>query len=115
MSNGYNVYTNISEFDLQDEDIQECINVLGIDEVLYQIGFDKEYKSSDNTHNFYQILECEHVTRTGKRVFGKLFISRERTDKGWLDSGLASEDAKMVARKDISYLNQIKNLSKRSR
>lgn len=107
-------FTNISEFDLQDEDVQECIEVLGLDEVLYQIGFDKEYSSPENTHGFYEVLECNHVTRSGKKVFGKLYISRERTDESWLQSGLCSEEAKMAAKKDISYVQAIREISKRS-
>ena len=33
----------ISEHDLADEDIQVCIEALGLEEVLYQIGFNKEH------------------------------------------------------------------------
>ena len=104
----------ISEYDLQDEDIQVCIEALGLEEVLYQIGFDKE-RWVNETDSFYEVMECEHRSRSGKIVKGKRYIGSERTDRAWLDSGLASEDAKMVARKDISYLNQIKEISKRSR
>lgn len=104
----------ISEYDLQDEDIQVCIEALGLEEVLYQIGFDKE-RWVNETDSFFEIMECEHRSRSGKIVKGKRYIGCERIDKAWLDSGLASEDAKMVARKDISYLNQIKEISKRSR
>lgn len=104
----------VSEHDLQDEDIQVCIEALGLEEVLYQIGFDKE-RWANETDSFYEVMECEHRSRSGKIVKGKRYIGSERTDKTWLDSGLASEDAKMVARKDISYLNQIKEISKRSR
>ena len=114
MTTGMVAFTNISEFDLQDEDVQECIEVLGLDEVLYQIGFDKEYSSPENTHGFYEVLECNHVTRSGKKVFGKLYISRERTDESWLQSGLCSEEAKMAAKKDISYVQAIREISKRS-
>ena len=114
MTKGMIAFTNISEFDLQDEDIQECIEVLGLDEVLYQIGFDKEYSSSENTHGFYEVVECNHVTRSGKKVFGKLYISRERTDVAWLQSGLCSEEAKMAAKKDISYVQCIREICKRS-
>ena len=104
----------VSEYDLQDEDIQVCIEALGLEEVLYQIGFDKE-RWVNETDSFYEVMECEHRSRSGKIVKGKRYIGSERIDNAWLDSGLASEDAKMVARKDISYLKQIKQISKRSR
>ena len=104
----------ISEHDLADEDIQVCIEALGLEEVLYQIGFDKEQWFPE-TGAFYEILECKHRTRTGKIVEGKRYSSRERMDKDWLESGLASEEAKMLARRDRSYLNEIRKISRRSR
>ena len=104
----------ISEYDLADEDIQVCIEALGLDEVLYQIGFDKEQWYPE-TGTFYEILDCKHKTRTGKVVEGKRYSSKERMDKAWLESGLASEDAKMLSRCDRSYLAEIRTLSKRSR
>ena len=101
----------ISEWDLADEDIQVCIEALGLEEVLYQIGFDKEHWFSE-TDSFYEVLECKHKTRSGKVVEGKRYSAYERTDKAWLESGLASEDAKAMARCDRSYLQEIRNLSK---
>lgn len=103
-----------SEYDLADEDIQVCIEALGLDEVLYQIGFDKEQWYPE-TETFYEILECKHKTRTGKIVEGKRYSSKERMDKAWLESGLASEEAKMLSRCDRSYLAEIRALSQRSR
>ena len=101
----------ISSHDLADEDIQVCIEALGLEEVLYQIGFDKEHWFSE-TDSFYEIMECKHKTRSGKVVEGKRFSAYERLDSDWLNSGLASEEAKMMARKDRSYLQEIRNLSK---
>lgn len=101
----------ISEHDLADEDIQVCIEALGLEEVLYQIGFDKEHWFSE-TDSFYEVLECKHKTRTGKVVTGKRYSAYERLDSDWLNSGLASEEAKMMARRDRSYLQEIRNLSK---
>ena len=101
----------ISSHDLADEDIQVCIEALGLEEVLYQIGFDKEHWFSESD-SFYEIMECKHKTRSGKVVDGKRFSGHERTDKAWLESGLASEEAKMMARKDRSYLQEIRSLSK---
>jgi len=91
-----------------------CIEALGLEEVLYQIGFDKEHWYNE-TNSFYEVLECKHKTRTGKVVNGKRYSGYERTDRAWLESGLASEDAKMMARKDRSYLSEIRNLSKQAR
>ena len=101
----------ISEHDLADEDIQVCIEALGLEEVLYQIGFDKEHWFSESD-SFYEIMECKHKTRSGKVVEGKRFSAYERLDSDWLTSGLASEEAKMMARRDRSYLQEIRNLSK---
>ena len=101
----------ISEHDLADEDIQVCIEALGLEEVLYQIGFDKEHWFNE-TDSFYEIMECKHKTRSGKVVEGIRYSAYERTDKAWLESGLASEDAKAMARCDRSYLQEIRNLSK---
>ena len=105
----------VSEHDLADEDIQVCVEALGLDEVLYQIGFDRECSSSENTHGFYEVLECKHKTRTGKVVDGKRYCGYERMDKAWLESGLASEEAKMLSRCDHSYLAEIRKISRRSR
>ena len=101
----------ISSHDLADEDIQVCIEALGLEEVLYQIGFDKEHWFNE-TDSFYEIMECKHKTRSGKVVDGKRFSGYERLDSKWLESGLASEEAKMMARRDRSYLQEIRNLSK---
>ena len=103
----------ISEHDLADEDIQVCIEALGLEEVLYQIGFDKEHWFSE-TDSFYEVLECKHKTRAGKVVTGKRYSAYERLDSDWLSSGLASEEAKMMARRDRSYLQAIREISKRS-
>ena len=104
----------ISEHDLADEDIQVCIEALGLEEVLYQIGFDKEQYFGE-TKTFYEILECKHKTRTGKVVEGKRYSGKERMDEAWLNSGIASEDAKMLARCDRSYIQLVRELSQRSR
>lgn len=103
----------ISEYDLADEDIQLCIEALGLEEVLYQIGFDKD-RWYNETDSFYEVMECKHRTRTGKIVEGKRYTGYERLDDSWLESGLASEEAKMLARKDHSYLSEIRKLSQRS-
>lgn len=103
----------ISSHDLADEDIQVCIEALGLEEVLYQIGFDKEHWCSESG-SFYEVLECKHKTRTGKVVEGKRYSGHERLDRAWLESGLASEDAKAMARCDRSYLQVIREISKRS-
>ena len=101
----------ISSHDLADEDIQVCIEALGLEEVLYQIGFDKEHWFNE-TDSFYEIMECKHKTRSGKVVTGKRYSAYERLDSNWLNSGLASEEAKMMARRDRSYLQEIRSLSK---
>ena len=104
----------ISSHDLADEDIQVCIEALGLEEVLYQIGFDKEHWFNE-TDSFYEIMECKHKTRSGKVVDGKRFSGYERTDQSWLESGIASDEAKMMSRKDRSYLQEIRTLSKTAR
>lgn len=102
----------ISEYDLADEDIQLCLEVLGLEEVLYQIGFDKDHRCNE-TNSFYEVMNCKHRTRSGKIVEGKRYCGRERMDDSWLESGLASEEAKMLARRDFSYLAEIRRISRR--
>ena len=104
----------VSYFDLQDEDVQLIIDTIGFEETLYNLGFDKDcYYPSTGT--FYEVMECKHRSLSGKIVEGKRYNSKERMDEAWLNSGIASEEAKMLARCDRSYLNEIRKISQRSR
>ncbi len=104
----------VSEYDLQDEDIQLIIETIGFEETLYNLGFDKDrwYNSTDS---FYEVMECKHRTLSGKIVEGKRYSSHERMDDEWIKNGNPSDECKMMARKDKSYLDEIRNLSKTAR
>lgn len=102
-----------SEYDLDDEDIKECISLLGLEEVLYQIGFSKECSFGEDG-SFYEVMECEHRTRSGKIVKGKRYSGRERLDFEWMEKGMPSEEARLAYRGDISYMKELRNLSRRS-
>lgn len=100
----------VSEFDLQDEDVQLIIETIGLEETLYNLGFDKE-RWFESTETFYEIMECKHRTLSGKIVEGKRYMSFERLDDDWIKNGNPSEEAKMLSRKDRSYLAEIRRLS----
>ena len=103
----------VSEFDLQDEDVQLIIETIGFEETLYNLGFDKE-RWFESTETFYEVMECKHRTLSGKIVEGKRYMSFERLDDNWIKNGNPSEEAKMLSRKDHSYLAEIRKLSQRS-
>lgn len=100
----------ISEKDLADEDIQLCIACLGLEEVLFQIGFCKETKFE--TGLFYETEHCTHRTLGGKIYTGLRYSGLERIDKDWILNGNPSEEAKELSRKDKSYINEIRKLGK---
>jgi hypothetical protein len=79
--------------------VQALVDDVGVDVVLNKVfGFDnkKPYRKGDG--NWYDILECEHVNRQGKRVKGKRYMGVERTDLTWLRGAMASEAVKIAAR-----------------
>ena len=103
----------ISEYDLTDDEVVKYINELGLDEVLYLIGFSKECSFGEDG-GFYEVMECEHRTRSGKIVKGKRYNGGERLDDEWMEKGMPSEEAKLAYRGDISYMKELRNLSRRS-
>lgn len=107
------VYVSECDLTLDDEDLKDCLDTLGLDEFLYQCwGFDKNHYIKGND-KFYEIDDVEHRSRRGKIVRGKRYVGVERLDDEWLDSPMVSQEAKDIARQDLSYLKEISNLSKR--
>jgi hypothetical protein len=100
----------ISELDLADEDIQLCIELLGLNEVLHQIGFCKEAEFGSGL--FYETEECTHRSLSGKVHTGIRYSGLERIDKDWILNGNPSEQAKDLSRKDKSYIDEIRKLGK---
>lgn len=104
----------VSEFDLDagSPAIAKVLNRLGPEYVLLNLyGFDGTMKF-ESTGTFYEIHECEHVTDTGQRKFGKRYIGKERLDDEWILNGAPTEAAKAAARQDMSYMRELAELSK---
>ena len=82
------------------------------DEVVYDDSIsDRPVDLSQQAQaTFYTKSWCEHVNRQGKRVKAIRYCGIERQDKDWLEGGNASDEAKMFAKQDLSYLKEIGNL-----
>lgn len=77
-------------------------------------GFDSK-KIAEGSDTFYVVEEKQHRTRiSGKVVTGNRYSGLERLDDEWILSGNPSEEAKVAARQDISYIQEIRNLSRTS-
>lgn len=108
------IFVSESEVDLNDENIKKVLEKLGLDYVLNNLwGFDNTIVY-ESTGTFYEVDSCKHRGRTGNIIDGVRYSGRERLDDEWIDYGNPSEDAKMAARQDITYLQEIANLSKRA-
>ena len=106
------VFVSECELAVGDPTIQAVLNKMGIEYVLFNLwGFDK-YHVYDSTGKFYEISECTHRTRSGKVVTGKRFTGRERIDDAWIEEGNPSDNAKVIARQDMSYIREISNLGR---
>lgn len=109
----FKVPVYVSEQDLNDEHVSKMVDRFGIDVVLNKLfGFDKDEFVSDEHPYFYEVIECEHRQRMHphKIVKCKRYSGIERLDKEWIKGGMASDEAKMSARNDKDYLNEIKKL-----
>lgn len=119
----------VSESDLEAEAIRLVIERVGIESVLYMIGFDnsvkvlpdalvgdgEEFEFEDNDINpddytFYQVDYVEHINRSGKRVKCNRYCGFERMDSEWLNGGNASEMAILLSKNDPSLLSELKSL-----
>lgn len=114
LENGlFKVPVYVSEADLKDEMLAKVIERVGLDVVLCELfGFDKDEVVCDTEPYFYEIVECEHRQRMHPHavVKGKRYMGYERLDDAWLKGSMASEEAKMSAKKDKGYLSEIKSL-----
>lgn len=103
---------SFSDLTLGDKDIQAVLDKCGVEYVLVNLwGFDKNFKA-DTPEKFYEVKECQHVNREGKRVTGKLYIGVERLDDEWILHGAPSERAKLVAKRDVSLLRELSSMSR---
>lgn len=119
----------ISASDIVAPHIRLIIERVGFEKFLYMIGFDntiditidgytgdEEYKYNpheDNqttVGNFYQTDFVTHRNRSGDIVTCDRYVGWERTDKEWINSGNASEMAKLLAKNDPSLLQELKSL-----
>lgn len=114
LENGlFRVPVYVSEADLQDVEIAKIVDKFGLDLVLCELfGFDKDEVISETEPYFYEIEEFEHRQRLypHKIVKGKRYSGYERLDQAWINGAMASEEAKMSAKKDKGYLSEIKSL-----
>lgn len=56
-------------------------------DLLYEVGMDKNYKFEVQT-------DVQHKNRFGELVVCDRYVGIERTDREWLESGVASQEAK---------------------
>lgn len=76
-----------------------------VDNLLWQFGFD--------TFTGYEFVECNHrALTTNQPIFGVRIEGVERGDKEWLESGLASTDAKIESCKDKTLREELLKLNK---
>ena len=102
-----------SEADLSDPNLAYAIERVGLDTVLHEaFGFDKNQTVGESAGDFYEVIECEHRQRLHPFaiVKGKRYSGIERTDKDWINSGMASQEAKLSAKNDKSLLSELKSL-----
>lgn len=96
------------------EELKKSLGEKGaIEYLLVELwGFDKN-KKVEGTDTFYEVREQEHRTRlSGKIVNGKRYEGFERLDDAWILRGYPSDEAKVAARQDASYVQEIRQLSR---
>lgn len=107
------IFVSECELAVGDPTIQAVLEKMGVEYVLFNLwGFDKDHVF-ESTGKFYEISECKHRTRQGKVIDGKRYTGRERLDDAWIEQGNPSEDAKVIARQDMSYIREVQGLGKR--
>lgn len=106
------VFVSRCEVTVGDSRIESVLQKCGLDYVLHKLwGFDKNHRFPDG--NFYEIEELTFRNRSGKVVTGQRITGLERIDEEWINEGRPSEEARMVARQDMSYVRELQSLSKR--
>lgn len=108
------VYVSESELTLGDEDLELCLQTVGLDDYLIKFwGFDPTYKADIDKTKFYTEDVCTHTKRSGGIHTGIRYLGRERVDQDWLENGNPSENAVLASKGDLSLLSELRNLGKR--
>lgn len=90
--------------------VQRLVDDLGVEKVLVEVfGFNTKKPYSKADGSWYEVLDCEHINRQGKRVKGLRYSGLERTDVKWLKGGMASDRVKMMVR-DPTMLGELESL-----
>lgn len=109
------VYVSLADLVYYFKDIlykaeQEAVYQQKLEEILIDaFGFDKDYKI-EGVEGFYEIMNCTHRARNGNIVTCDRFVGSERLDKCWLNSGFASDEAKLAAKGDKSLIETIERM-----
>lgn len=106
------VYVWEGELTLEDANIKSVFEKLGLEYVLHNLwGFDNSIKYK-STGSFYEVHVCKRRNRCGKIVEGIFYLGKERLDDVWIEQGAPSGEAKVAARQDMSYIREVKSLSR---
>lgn len=108
------VYRQISSYDLlQVKEYKDMLlenNQEALKKVLYDLGLDVD-------HEEFEVLSRDHRPLSKKDNipwFGPIFVSAERTDKEWLESGYASEEAVVESKGDVSLIVELNKMGRQS-
>lgn len=105
------IFVSECEVATDDARIQAVFDKLGLEYVLEKLwGFDINHTTESG--NFYEAITCRHRTRGGKVVDGVRYSGIERTDDEWILQGNPSDEAKIAARQDLSYMREISKMSR---
>lgn len=106
------IYVSECELAVGDKTIQAVLDKMGVEYVLFNLwGFDKDFVY-ESTGKFYETEVKQHRARNGKIVTGLRYSGRERLDDAWIEQGNPSENAKIIARQDMSYIRELQKLGK---
>lgn len=114
------VYKAISFTDLESYGLILEVVGNGISAATYKgksVGLGQVYKALEdlgirNNHHVSVQEKTEHRDSSGKTTFNYRIIGEERNDKAWLNSGYASDEAKMSSSKMrdmVGYANKLSN------
>lgn len=108
------VYRQISSYDLlQVKEYKDIVlenNQEALKKVLYDLGLDVD-------HEEFEVLSRDHRPLSKNDNipwFGPIFISAERSDKEWLESGYASEEAIVESKGDVSLIAELNKMGRQS-
>tara|TARA_Y100000296_G_C5140160_1_gene240527 strand:- start:223 stop:855 length:633 start_codon:yes stop_codon:yes gene_type:complete len=81
-------------------------------EVLFNLGLNVKVGKGFNNVSRWEVKEGIHRTESGKVEYGHYFVASERTDKEWVSSGNASDEA-ILYTTDGSLGNELKQIMNR--